>query len=394
MKRQRLSRFVAVFCAVSLFCLTLTAQETTTDANADTKTRVKKLFELGISYAREQKFDQAIDAYRELLTLDPVHAFALHNLGAALANTKRHQEALEAFQSAVNLAPGNATFQASLGGAYMNLRRWDESLAVLSEAVRLDPTRGATYNMLGFLFDNTRRFDEALAVNKKAIEYAPENPANFHNLGLTYIKLGKPADAIAPLEQALKMAPRYKSARYHLSNVLSRLKRYREAVDSFTKLLELDPDNAELISSRAWNYMYLGGSGREAAADAERYLKLYGWRTNSSPFQALIAIIGFRSVGMGERADAVMVQARKKADPDAWPYNIIQFYDGQMTAEDLLAVAANNDQRTEAHAYVGMFLRLNHKNAEARTHFEWVKEYGTRSFYEYPLALAELERGQ
>ncbi len=394
MKRKRFSLFVTVFCVASLFCLTLSAQEIKTNADEKTKTRVNELFELAISYAKEKKFDQAIDTWRELLRLDPVNPYALHNLGAALSNTKRHQEALEAFQAAVNFAPGNAIFQASLGGAYMNLRRWDESLAVLNEAVRLDPTRGATYNMLGFLFDNTRRFEEALVVNKKAIEFAPENPANFHNLGLTYMKLGKAADAIPPLEQALKMAPTYLSARYHLSNALSKLRKYREAVDSYTKLLELDPDNPEIIILRAWNYTYLGGSGREAAADAERYLKLYGWRTKSAPFQALIAIIGFRSLRMEERANAVMVQALKKADPAAWPYNIIRFFDGQMTAEDLLAVAADNDQRTEAHAYIGMYLLLNNKNAEARIQFEWVKEYGTRNYYEYALALSELERLQ
>lgn len=387
-------QYLAAVCAACLLCLTLTAQEVQTDAKADKNTRVSELFALGNSYMAEKKYDQAIDTYRELLKIEPMHPTAYHNLGAALGNTRRGQEALEAYQTAVKLAPSQAPFHASLGSAYMNLRRWDESLAALNEAVRLDPNRAATYNALGFLFDNTRRFEEALVANKKECELAPDKPAGFHNLGLTYMKLGKPADAIAPLERALKLAPTYRSARYHLSNAFSRLKRYNEAVDSFSKLLEIDPDDDELIALRAWNYMYLGGSGHEAAVDAERYLKLYGWRTEAAPFQALIAIYGFRSVGMDDKAAAVIAQSQKKADLTVWPYKIILMFDGQITADELLELAATTDKKTEAHTFIGMDLLLKKKSAEARSHFEWVKQYGNPTFYEYPLALAELERGR
>ena len=190
------------------------------------------------------------------------------------------------------------------------------------------------------------------------------------------------------------MAPTYRSARYHLSNAFSRSKRYKESVDSFTKLLELDPDNDEALGLRAWNYLYLGGSGLEAATDAERYLKLYGWRTEAAPFQMLIGIIGFRSVGMDDRATALIAQAGKKADSTAWPYKIIQMFDGQITSHELLAAASNTDQRTEARTYIGMDLLLKRKPAEAGSHFEWVKQYGNPTFSEYPLALAELERSR
>ena len=392
MKRQYPVQSLAVFCVLFLFCLGLSAQDVSTDAKIDTKTKVAQLFELGNSYMSEKKYDQAIDTYRELLKIEPMHPSAFANLGASLANSKRFPEAAEAYKSAIELNSTHAPFHVDLGGVYMSLRRWDDSLAEFNEAIRLDPNRGDTYNMLGFLYDNTRRYEEALAANKKAAELAPENPANFHNIGLMYIKLGRYAEALAPLERALKMAPSYQSARYHLANAFSKLGRYKESIDSYAKLLERDPDSADLIASRAWNYMYMGGSGREAAADAEHYLKLFGWRTESGPYQGLIAIISFRSAGLDDKAAAVISQAQRKADATIWPFKIIRFFDGQITADELLAVAASTDQRTEAHAYIGMDLRLKNKSAEARTHFEWVKQYGNPTFYEYSLALAELER--
>ena len=62
------------------------------------------------------------------------------------------------------------------------------------------------------------------------------------------------------------------------------------------------------------------------------------------------------------------------------------------TADELLRLATDNDKKSEAHTYIGMNLRLKGADDEARPHFEWVKEYGNKRFYEYPLAIEELKR--
>ena len=66
----------------------------------------------------------------------------------------------------------------------------------------------------------------------------------------------------------------------------------------------------------------------------------------------MIAIIGYRLVGMEPEAQAIIGQGLKKADPDTWVYQIIRFFGGQISADELLGLAANNDQKTEAHAYI------------------------------------------
>lgn len=39
-----------------------------------------------------------------------------------------------------------------------------------------------------------------------------------------------------------------------------------------------------------------------------------------------------------------------------------------------------------------MELLLKGKGREARAHFGWVKEYGSKQYMEFPLAVAELKR--
>ena len=61
-------------------------------------------------------------------------------------------------------------------------------------------------------------------------------------------------------------------------------------------------------------------------------------------------------------------------------------------SEEVLRLATDNDKRTEGHAYMGLALRLKGERDEARANFEWVKQYGNKRFYEYPLAIEELKR--
>jgi lipoprotein NlpI len=85
---------------------------------------------------------------------------------------------------------------------------------------------------------------------------------------------------------------------------------------------------------------------------------------------------------------------KSQADATAWPFPVVRYLKREITGDELLALGANNDQRTEAHGYIGMDLLLAGKRAEARAHFQWVTEYGNSNFHEYHMARAELIRMQ
>lgn len=351
-----------------------------------------QLMNQGRQYAAERKFDKALEAYTQAAKLDPNSAEAQVGMGSVLNNMGRAGDALEPSKRAVELDPKSAGARINLGVVNMNLRRVEQALSEFNEAKALTPNNPQIYTYLGSLMLESKRFEDALSNYKKAAELAPTFAWNFHNIGLTYMQMGRFQDAVEPLTNALRLDPNYKNARFHLSNAFTSTGRYRDAIDSWTKFLELVPNGADALSSRAWDYLYEGSSGRDAALDAQKFLSLYGWRTNSSPFQAFIAIIGFRSAGMEPEAQAMLQQMLKKANPDAWPYDIGRYLAGEISADDLLKIAASNDQKTEAHTYVGMDCKIKGDLKSARIHFQWVKDFGNRRFLEFPLAVAELGR--
>ncbi len=58
----------------------------------------------------------------------------------------------------------------------------------------------------------------------------------------------------------------------------------------------------------------------------------------------------------------------------------------------MLDAAADNDQQTEAHAYVGVVLWLSDAAEKAKEHLVWVRDNGNRDFIEYDLAVLLLRR--
>lgn len=343
--------------------------------------------------AREKQFDRAVDAYRQAIRLNPNLAAAYHGLGSAYVQMGRAGDALEPMRTAARLEPNNPLVRLNLGITLANLRRGGEALAELNEAKRLSPGDARVHNETGNVLHNLfGRIDEALAAYEEARRLNPNEPAAHHNIGLMLMRLGRFADAVAPLREALRLNPSYRNARFLLSDAYSKLGRYEESIESWGRFLELVPDGPDALTSRAWDNLYAGGRGHEAAADARRYISAHGWRTSTSVYLAVIAHLGYRQAGMSDEARAILEEAAAKAESGGWAFNFVRYLRGELGGDELLRLAADNDKKTEAHAYIGMDLLLRGERESARAHFEWVREYGNKRFFEYPLALAELKR--
>ena len=129
-----------------------------------------------------------------------------------------------------------------------------------------------------------------------------------------------------------------------------------------------------------------------AVTDAQKYLELKGWRDRSSQYAVIIAHFGARQAALDAESRMILDEAKAKCDLSAWPYPIIQHLLGQMTDTQLLTEATTNDKMTEARTYIGLGQSLAGNKADARIHLDWVVKNGNRSFIEYRLARATLER--
>ena len=378
-------RFIVLFCLI--FGTIVHAQTPPIAMTAE------QYADEGLKFAKDKQYDKAIESFKQSIKLNPDLAAAYHGLGTVYINSGRVTDALEPMKTAVRLDPNNAVIHLNLGITYAVLRRPDDAVAELNTAKQLSPNDARIYIEIGNVLHNSfGRIEDALAMYVEARRLDPNVPAIHHNIGLMLMRLGRFSEAIPPLQEALRLDPKYRNARFFLSDAYSKVGRYLDAADSFTKFLEIVPNGPDALTKRSWNYLYAGDHGREAAESARAFLKNWGWKDESSPYLAIMANLGYRDAGMNDEAKQIIAEAVKKASPDAFPYSVIRYLNQEISSEELLKLAVDNDKKTEAHTYIGMDLRLKDKSEEAKTHFNWVKEYGNKRFFEYPLAIEELKR--
>lgn len=126
--------------------------------------------------------------------------------------------------------------------------------------------------------------------------------------------------------------------------------------------------------------------------NARSVLNLAGWKTTHAPYMALAIYFGLKQAQQNASDDKAMEEALTRLDAGEWPYPVFKYLHRDITAQQLLDLAIDNDKQTEAHTYIGLDLSMAGRRDEALEHLRWVRDKGNGDFVEYPLALAELAR--
>ena len=96
-------------------------------------------YNLGITYYELKRYNEAVEAYRQAMRIDPGHAAVWTNLGAAYHVLDRYNEAIEAYRQAIRIDPKDALAWYNLGDAYGHSGNNTAALGAVRELRRLDP---------------------------------------------------------------------------------------------------------------------------------------------------------------------------------------------------------------------------------------------------------------
>jgi ribosomal protein S12 methylthiotransferase accessory factor len=147
-------------------------------------------------------------------------------------------EAISRLKDMDRLLPGKYFIQFYIGKCYLELNQHDVALSYFSRALELDPNEQnipSIYSYLGVCLKEMNRYEEAIQVLKKG-EQIDDERTDIHNLkGFCYFML----------------------------------KNYEKAIESFTKVIYLDPSSAIDYANIASNYRDMGKKD-----EAVRYYRL------------------------------------------------------------------------------------------------------------------------
>ena len=150
---------------------------------------------------------EAVGMYRASLALRPDQPEARYNLGNALKNLGRLDEAMEAYNQAIGLRPDLAPAHHNLGNALQSLERYEEAEAAYRTTIELAPDAAEPHRNLGIVLQRRDRLDDAIASYRRAVELQPGWPAVYNNLATALMARGEPASAVEICDEWLGHHP-------------------------------------------------------------------------------------------------------------------------------------------------------------------------------------------
>ena len=227
--------------------------------------------------------DEALAVARMAVEKRPDQAGAYSILGAALIHTKRFAEAEEILRRALEIDPSHKVTRRYVADMLRKQARYKEALVAYRALLEIDPKYAPAHAYMGDVLIELHRFAVAVESLNKAltlIESGPALPPGLPTAGLLHALLGRASWGLGRFEagdehfrRALQLDPRNMTTIEYVAVAHIRQKRYREALDLYRTLLEIDPERAATHTDIGATLYFLGHT-EEAIRSLERALSL------------------------------------------------------------------------------------------------------------------------
>ena len=206
------------------------------------------IFELGIAYAKANRFIEASAVFCCLQPFRNDDARIPYNLGLIHSLQGKHQLALAAYDLALKIQPDDAEVLINKGSTCNDIKNYVLALEVLEKAIQIRPDIPEAWSNKGIALNNLNSYQESINAYNEAIRLAPSYHETWSNKCVPLNKLKRFLEASEACDKALSLKPDYAEAWSNKGITLNELKRYDEAIFHYDKALSLKPDYAEAWS--------------------------------------------------------------------------------------------------------------------------------------------------
>ncbi len=157
-------------------------------------------------------FDDAIAAYRQVLTIDPNHRGIHYRIGRCLRERERHTHhpedlvsAMEEFQGELKLNPQNANAAYEIGELHRLAGEPQLAREYFEAALKIYPSFPEANVGLGTVLSSLNKPAEALPYLKAAVESDPTDEASWYRLSQVERSLGHKTEQQAAMKEFLNL---------------------------------------------------------------------------------------------------------------------------------------------------------------------------------------------
>lgn len=231
--------------------------------NAPEKARAYNNYAVALSELK--KFEEAIPFYKKAIKMDEKYPDPWNNIAVSYSVLGQLDLAIAALRQSLKIQPHYPEGYNNLATFLMQKQQYDQADKMLDVALKLRTTYGKALFNKGKIRMEQGQLEEAFPYFKKAcLEADLDNEPGFKIYANVSLKLQKADDAILAYKRLLQYNPQASDYHFGLGNAFYLAERFKEAIESYKKTVHFASKN-----ERAWYNL------------GETYLK------DSNPTQAL-----------------------------------------------------------------------------------------------------------
>jgi len=204
--------------------------------------------ELGLLFASERAYTQAISEFQEALRLDPSNDLAAYDIIMCYRGSGQTEDAIKACEALLQRKPV-AQLYSLLGSLDEELDRYQDAVTNLEKATQLDPSTEQYRFELGSQYLSHADYSKALEVFEAGSRKFPTAASEPLGMGLAHYALRQYPDAGEALLRALEIDPSSRTAfsAWNTTTSFFGPAEWKRMLPLAQRLADAHPDNAEAV---------------------------------------------------------------------------------------------------------------------------------------------------
>ena len=295
---------------------------------AEAHNRAAFLERLGLIYRNQEKYDRALETFRQMLGLGDSEAPQAEALIIETLRLKREpQKALQAADAAVEKYPKDRALISLRATLLAEQGHVDQAIPALQGLLNGSPSDRETYLTIAQVYSEAKHYGEAEDAVRKSLALTPKPEdqefARFM-LGSVYERQKKYDLAEEEFKKVLSTNPSNAAAANYLGYLLAdRGVRLEESVQYIQKALQVDPNNGAYLDSLGWAYCKMKRFDL-AQPPLEKAARL----VSNDP--TILEHLGHVYVGLGKKQQAQEEWERALKE---WPTAVGSEFDAEQAAQ-------------------------------------------------------------
>jgi tetratricopeptide (TPR) repeat protein len=252
---------------------------------------------LGLVQLGARHYDEAIDAMRAAVRIDPRDERPRIDLADALVASGRLEEAARELTETLTVFQASGRARYLLGLVYQRQGRYPQAREQLARAASMKPLLGlnSIFQTIGALARSQQEYEAAIEAFSSRVDLVPNDPHAHLELGDLFVRQGRHDEALAEFTASLMLDRRRPEVYTSIAQVHLREGRFEKASEAARQALALDGMNKEAHYVLATSLLRLGlePEGRrelevyqrlqsEATAARTRQLEVEGLRRDAA----------------------------------------------------------------------------------------------------------------